>query len=301
LLIVTFLVTMLLSLVPGDPAVTIASAGGMASPEQIDEARERFNLDDSPLERYVRWVGDAVKFDLGESYETSKSVTSELASRLPVTLGLALASLVIAVAIGFPLGLFAGIRPGGTSDRFSRVFSSLGLAIPSFLLGIILVVVFAVRLGWLPPSGYVNITESPSEWLRHIILPALTLAVVLAAGFSRQLRAALVDQLGSRYVQAAWARGGSRRTVVGKHALKNASIAPITLLAIQFGYLLGGTVIIEQIFSIPGIGPYLLKAIINLDLPVIQGVTLVFVLTQMMMSLIVDLAYGALNPKVRVS
>lgn len=301
LLLVTLAVFFLLSLVPGDPAVTIASAGGQATPEQIDTVRTQFHLDDSTIEQYLRWLNSMLHLDFGSSFITGNSVSSEIATRLPVTFGVAVSGMFVAILIGLPLGLFAGMRPDGAVDRFSRVFTSIGLAVPSFFLAILLVVVVAVNGGLLPPSGYVAFTENPLEWARYMILPAVTLGVGVAAFFSRQLRASIVDALGSKYVQAAWARGGSPRLVVGKHALKNAANAPITILALQFGYLIGGTVIIEQIFAIPGLGAYMLGAIISLDLPVIQGVVFIFVLIQIAMSLVIDLVYGYLNPKVRVS
>jgi peptide/nickel transport system permease protein len=301
ILLVTLGVFFLLSLVPGDPAVTIASAGGQATPEQVTQVREEFHLQDSTLEQYGRWLGSLAQLDFGHSFVTGNSVAGEIADRFPVTFELAVAGIVVALLIGLPLGLYSGMRPNGAVDRFSRIYTSLGLAVPSFFLAIMLVVLVSVQWELLPPSGYVPITENPAEWLKLTLLPAITLGVGVSAVFSRQLRASLVDVLGSKYVQAAWARGGSPRLVVGKHALKNAANAPITILGLQFGYLIGGTVIIEQIFGIPGLGAFMLTGIVSLDLPVVQGCVFVFVLTQIAMSLIVDLVYGYLNPKVRVS
>lgn len=300
LILVTLGVFLLLSLVPGDPAVTIASAGGEPTREHVESVREQLHLGDPAVVQYGRWLAGVIRLDFGDSFVTGDSVMGQIAERLPVTLGLATAAIVVALVIAFPLGVYSGMRPGGAVDRISRVYTSLGLAVPNFFLAVLLVAVVAVQARLLPPSGYAPLFEDPGSWVKFTVLPAVTLGVYVSAVLSRQLRGSLLDVLDARYVQAAWARGGSARTVVGRHALKNASITPVTVLGLQFGYLVGGTVIIEQIFSIPGLGDLMLRGIVNLDLPVVQGVTFVFVLTQISMSLLVDLLYGLLNPKVRV-
>jgi peptide/nickel transport system permease protein len=192
------------------------------------------------------------------------------------------------------------MRAGSRVDTGARVYASIGLAIPEFVLAVVLVFVVAVEWGALPPSGFAHFTDSPTEWLRYMALPALALGIVNGAMLSRQLRASLIDTMDSNYVRAAWARGGSARTVVGKHALKNAAIPVVTLLGTQLGFLIGGTVLLEQIFAIPGMGTYMLRAITTQDLPAIQGVTVVFVIFGILISLLVDITYGFLNPKVRV-
>jgi peptide/nickel transport system permease protein len=300
LLLVTLGVSLLLSIAPGDPALTIAAGSGEPSLEQVEQIREEFNLDESPLVQYAQWASDAVILDFGNAYTGSGPVRDQIWSRLPITAGLAGAAVVIALLIAIPLGTVAGARSGGLVDRLSRVISTLGVSIPNFVLAVLLVVVLAVQRKWLPASGFVRFTDDPVEWLRHIVLPAATLGFGLAGVLSRQLRGSLVDVLDSRYVQAAWARGCTRRTVVGKHGLRNAAIAPITVLGVQVGYLLGGTVIVETIFGIPGLGPYMLKGIIDRDLPIVQGVTFVFVLWQMAASFFVDVAYVLVSPKARL-
>lgn len=301
MIMVTFGVFMLLSLVPGDPAFTMAGAGGQPTMERIEQVREAYNLDDPLLVQYGRWIFGAIRLDFGDSIVSGASVVDEIKLRLPVTLSLAFAGVFVALLIGLPLGLLAGMRPGGNIDRFSRIVSTLGVSIPSFWLGIMLVIFVSLELGWLPATGFTRFNDSPTQWARYVILPAVTLGLGLSAIFSRQLRASLIDVMNSKFIMSAWARGGRPRTVIGKHALKNASIAPVTVLGLQIGYLVGGTVIVEQIFAIPGIGSYMLRSIITLDLPVIQAVTIVFVTTTMIMSLLVDLLYGFLNPKVRVN
>jgi len=300
LFIVSLGVFLLMQLVPGDPAVTLAG-GAEATPERIEEVRDELNLDAPVIQQYGNWLVDAVRGDFGESLVTGKSVRSELAFRLPTTFGLALAAGFVALLVGGTLGLLSGLNPGKNIDRFGRLVASIGVSIPSFWLGPLLVIVFAVQRRWLPPSGFVAFSESPMEWLRHIALPAVTLGMYLAAAMGRQLRAALIDVLDSNYVRTLWAKGATQRLVLVKHALRNAAIPAITVFGLQFANLIGGTVIVEQIFGIPGLGDYLLRSILASDIPVIQGATMLFVVTQVVISLLVDVSYGALNPKVRVA
>ncbi len=299
LFLVSIGVFLLQALVPGDPAVQVA--GDQATPEQIAQVRHDLHLDRPIVDRYVNWARDAVRGDLGSSIYSNASVKDQIASRFPTTLSLVLASVVIAVVVGLPLGAFAAVFPNGIIDRISRGVSSLGVAIPSFVLGLLLIVVVSVRLRWLPPLGYTAIAQDPGEWVRHILLPAATLGALLMAIFSRQLKASLSDAMESNYIRSAFAHGTSRSVVIWKHGLKNSMIPAVTVLAVQTGALLGGTVIVEQMFSIPGIGPYVLDAIRRGDYPVIQGVALVFALSQMLIGLLLDVSYGLLNPRVRVS
>jgi peptide/nickel transport system permease protein len=298
LLLVSFGVFLLISLVPGDAAYTLAG-GERASQERIEEVRQELGLDDPVPVQYARWLSSALRLDFGSSLYSAQPVSSEIVSRLPVTLGLAFAALIVGIAVGVPLAVVSAVRAGRPSDSIARFLTSAGIAVPNFVVAILLVLVVAVQWGWLPTSGFVRFTESPLDWLRHMGLPALTLGLGLAAILARQLRASLVDTFDRNFVRTAWAKGLRGRTVVFKHAMKNAAQPAVTVLAVQTGYLLGGTVIIEQIFAIPGLGAYMLRAIERFDLPVIQAVTLVFVLTQVTINLLVDLLYGVLNPKVR--
>ncbi len=298
LLITSFGVFLLASLVPGDAAVTLAG-GENATPERIEQVRQELHLDDPLPVQYVRWLGNAIHLDFGTSLYSDKPVSSEIMNKIVPTLSLALSALVVALVIGIPLGIASGVRPGSWYDHGARFVSTIGVAIPSFCLAIGLVILLAVRNHVLPPGGYVAFTKDPVEFFRYMALPALTLGIGLAASIARQLRGSLIDVLDSNYVRAAWAKGGRPRLVVAKHALKNAAIPAITVLGLQFGYLLGGTVIIEQIFAIPGMGTLMLQSITVSDLPVIQGLALVFVIGTVLMSLLVDIGYGVLNPKVR--
>jgi len=300
ILIVTFGVFMLVKLSPTDPAVTLAG-GTAASEKDIAAVREQLHLDDPLVSQYWRWLRDAAHGDFGESYIRRTPVSTELRLRVPVSLGLIAAATVFALLVGVPLGILSGLRPSGMLDHGSRVYSSLAVAIPNFVLATMLVVVFAVWLQWLPPLGYTKFTQSPSEWLRFIILPAVSLGVGISAAVARQLRAALIDELDTNHIRTVWAIGGGPRRVVGRHGLKNASIPAITIVGLQITVLVGGTVIIEQIFGIPGLGAYLEGAIVNGDIPAIQGSVLVLVVMAIAMSLVVDIAYALLNPKVRVA
>ena len=299
LLIVSFGVFLLMTLAPGDPAVVI---GGVdATPEQLEEIREEYHLDEPFVVQYVYWLRDAATFDLGTSRYGGTEVSEAIGERWPVTANLVLASAFIALLIGVPLGVLSGIRPGHALDNGGRLLSGVGLAVPNFVAAIALIVVVGVQRQWLPILGFVPFTESPLEWARHLFLPALTLGATLAAIMIRQLRAAMIDVLDSNYVRAAWARGGSPRRVVGLHGLKNAAMPAVTVFGFGIAALLGGSVIVEEIFSIPGLGPFLLDSIASRDIPVVLAITLLFVVTQLVMSLLVDLTYGWLNPKVRVA
>jgi peptide/nickel transport system permease protein len=304
LLIVSFVVFMLTELVPGDAAVTIAG-GADATPERIEQVRTQLGLDRPVLERYGDWLSDAVQLDFGRSLlnQQGPTIAEEIETRLPITFSIAIAGLLISMLIGIPLGILSGIRPGATVDRASVTATSIGLAIPSFVVALFLINTFAINLGWLPAlsNRYVPITEDPAEWLRWVALPALSIGVFAGASVARQVRAAIIDALQSNYVRTALSVGmGTRQTVV-KYAFKNAAIPAVTVLGLQLSGLLGGVVIIEQIFSIPGLGTYLLRALTAPDVPVIQAVTLTFVIIHVLMNLIVDISYGYLNPRVRVA
>jgi peptide/nickel transport system permease protein len=298
LFLISLLVFSLSFLIPGDPARNIA--GPHASAQRVVEVRHQLGLDQSVWHQYWHWLTHALSGNLGTSLFTHNTVASEIAHRFPVTLSLALGALVIALLIGIPAGVAAGTRPGGFIDRIVTLGTSAAIAIPDFWLGIMLVIVFAVHLQALPAIGYVPLTQSPVEWATHLYLPWFALGIAGAAPIARQLRGALIDVLAQDYIRTADAKGLSRPIIVFKHALKNAAIAPVTVIGIQFAYLLGGTVIIERIFSLPGLGLYFFDALNVKDLQVIQGVTLVIALIFVIINLIVDVLYAYINPKVRL-
>jgi peptide/nickel transport system permease protein len=228
-------------------------------------------------------------------------VTRDIAQRFPVTMSLALGALFLTIVIGLPAGVLAGSRPRSLGDRSLTVASSAGLAIPDFFLAFLLVSLFAVRAHWFPASQYVSFTADPWQWTRHLILPWLALGVSNASSFARQTRSAVAEAMEQDYIRTATAKGLKRPVVIYKHALKNAAIAPLTVLGIQFAYLLGGTVIIEYTFGLNGLGRYFFDGLFYKDLPVIQGVSLLSAVIFIVMNLLVDIAYAFVNPTVRLA
>ena len=298
MLLVSIGIFLIAQLVPGDAAITLAGEG--ASPQRIAEVRHELHLDESLFQQYGRWLAGAVHLDFGHSLSSGASVGHDLSSRFPVTLGLVLGAAIAAIVVGVPLGILSGLRSGGIIDQTSRMIASASISIPSFWLAPLLVILFGVKTGWFPVSGYVAFTDSPAEWLRHVALPAVSLGLFLSAWLARQLRSALIDVLRSNYVRTLLAKGAGPRTVA-KHALRNAASSTVTVFGVQLGVLIGGTVIIEQIFAIPGLGSYLLRAVAARDIPAIQGVAIVLAACQVAISLLIDISYALLNPKVRIA
>ena len=299
LIIVSFIVFSLSQLLPGDPARVIAG-GQKATPEGIAKAREELHLNKPFIQQYGIWLGNAARGDLGTSFFDHETVAQSIAQRFPVTLSLALGALVLTILIGLPLGILAAVRQGSFVDRMVTASSSVALAMPDFWLGMILLLIFAVNLQVLPSRGYIPLTDSPAGWATHLYLPWIAMGVPGGAGLARQVRGAMIDALEQDYVRTAESKGLRRRLVVFKHALKNASLAPVTVLGIGFAYMLGGSVIIEQIFTLNGMGRYFYLALFNKDLPVIQGVVLLSALIFVVLNLAVDIFYAYLNPKVRL-
>ena len=300
LILITLGVYALVLLIPGDPARTLAG-GVHAQPSEVARIRHELHLDQPFFAQYWHWVTHAVRGDLGTSLFLHTSVASAISSRFPLTLSLALGGLVVSVLIGLPAGILAGTRPGTVADRSATVASSAGIAVPDFWLAMLLTLVFAVKLHALPDLGYVGLTASPQAWFQHLILPWLALGIAGGATLARQVRGEMIDVLDQDYIRTARSLGIPERKVVGRLALKNALTPAMTIIGIQFAYLLGGTVIIERIFSIPGLGSLMLQAIDTKDVPTIQGVVLLTAVIFVVVNLFVDIAYGLLNPKVRVS
>jgi peptide/nickel transport system permease protein len=300
LFLVSVVVFSLTYATPGDAATTLAG-GDQATPERIEAVRQQLHLDDPLVEQYGRWLGHVVQGDLGHSLFSQRPITDDIKARFPATFSLALAALFVALLVGIPAGILAGMRPKSIADRVVTFFSSVAIAIPGFVLAIFLVVLFAVKIKWLPAIGYTKFTDSPTQWAKKLILPAVSLGLALAASIARQLRGALADTMGTDHIRTAWAKGLPPIKVVGKHAFKNAATPVITIVGLQVAYLLGGTVITESIFSIPGIGSWMLTGISRRDLPIIQGGVVVLALIVLLVNMLVDIAYAAVNPKVRLS
>jgi peptide/nickel transport system permease protein len=284
-------------LMPGDQAYAVA--GPDASPERVAQVRRDLDLDDPAPVRYVRWLGDAVQGDLGVSASTRRPVADELGRRWPVTASLGVAALALALVLGVPIGVAQGLRPGSWLDRALLALVSLGLAAPAFWLATVLVYLLSVERRWLPAMGYVPFGESPVEWARHIVMPAITLAVVGAAEIARQLRAGLVGVMQQDHIRAAQARGLGPWAVAGRHALRNAALPVLTIIGLRIGQLLAGAVIVEEIFDLRGMGSYALDAILGQDFAVVQGVVLVTAVVVVVANLVVDLLYHWADPKAR--
>ncbi len=299
LVAVTFLVFVLIELAPGDAAHTVA--GDNATDEQVAAIRGELRLDDPFVERYVAWLVDAATGDLGNSYISKQPVLDEIAERAPVTLSLGLVSLVISVGFGVLLGVIGAIRPRGVVDRGVTALSSVLLAIPSFWLALVLVLLFAVENPIFPTIGYAPLLEDgPWEWLRHLILPAVALSLSAAATIALQLKSALVAEEGSDYLLAARAKGLTRQSLLFKHSFKNAAVPVVTILGFRVATLLGGTVIIETIFVLPGLGLLAQQSAVSQDVPMILGIVAVTAAFIMFINVLVDASYGYFNPKLRV-
>jgi peptide/nickel transport system permease protein len=298
LAIVSVLTFALVLLLPGDPAITIA--GDAASEATVEAIRERLGANDPMIVRYLSWVGDALRGDFGMSLFSPTKVSDAIWQRAPTTISLAVVSLVIALLISVPAGLIAGLRRGTAVDRLLTVGASMGVAVPSFWMGLLLSVIFAVKSDLLPAIGYVGITSDPLEWLRHLLLPAFSLGLASAATLTRQLRGSVITAMQQDYIRTARAKGLRQRSVVFKHLLKNASVPTVTALGLQIPILLSGTVIIEGLFGLNGIGQFAVSAVLRRDLYVVQAVVLLSAVVVVFVNLAVDVSYGYLNPKTRL-
>lgn len=297
LLIVSVIVFGLVLLIPGDPAVTIA--GDNPTEEQVAQIRENLGLNDPLIAQFGGWLQDAVRLDFGQSLLTRQPVLDTLVARLPVTLSLTFGAVLVSLIIAVPLGIAAARHRGRWIDRVAMLGATAGVAMPNFWLAAILVSVFVINLGWFPAIGYVPFTEDPVLWVKHLTLPALALGVAGAAELARQLRGALIDVLDQDYVRTARAKGLHEIVVVGKHTMKNALVPVLTVLGMQISHLLGGAIIIESIFGMPGLGSLAIQSVLSRDLPVIQGIVVLFTLVIVGANLLVDMSYGYVNPKVR--
>jgi peptide/nickel transport system permease protein len=302
-LIVLFLASILVFVgiraLPGDPA--LALAGEENDPVALQQIREKYGLDEPVVVQYVKWLGLALRGDLGESTRTGLDVTPIILERLPITIELALLSVLIGVVLGIGAGVLAAVRRGFVADYTTTSVALVGISIPNFWLGLMLILIFAVNLNWLPASGYVPFFEDPVENLRHMIMPAFVLGTGLAAVVMRQMRSSMLESLSADYVRTARAKGLSEPVVVGLHALRNSLITVVTLVGLQMGALISGAVVTEQIFVIPGFGRLTIDAIFERDFPLIQGVVLVAAAGYVIINLTVDVLYSLINPRIRVA
>jgi peptide/nickel transport system permease protein len=298
LLIISLIVFTGVRMIPGDPARVLA--GTEADAAGIEEIREKYGLNAPLPVQYVRWLGLAATGDLGESIRTRTSVASTVATKLPITVELACLSLLVAVAIAIPAGVIAAVRRNTAWDVLASGVSLCGVSVPNFWLGIMLILLVSVRFGWLPASGFVPIAEDPIGNLKRMLMPALVLGTGLAAVLMRQTRNAMIEVLSADYVRTARAKGLAQRAVVVRHALRNGLIPVVTILGLQMGALMGGAVVTEQIFVLPGFGRLIVEAVFTRDYPVVQGVVLITASSYVLINLLVDLSYTVLNPRIRI-
>jgi peptide/nickel transport system permease protein len=301
--IVSMMVFGLIRMAPGDPAA-MRMGREAAKPEnlpKLEALREEMGLNDPIPVQYLIWLGDVARGEFGDSLRNRKPTVELFMQKLPATVQLVIGSMLFAILIAFPLGIFAAVKRGSLIDRAAMGFVSAGLAIPSFWFGLTLILLFSVKLRWLPASGYVPFSEDPVENLKRMIMPAVTLGTFLAATLMRFLRSDMIEVLSADYVRTARAKGLIEKVVIVRHAMKNALIPVLTIAGLETGALLGGTVIIEQVFGWSGIGWLTVQAIFDRDYPLVQTSVLFVAVGMITINLITDLLYGLMNPRMRVS
>jgi peptide/nickel transport system permease protein len=297
LLLVSIMVFALQKLLPGDPV--LAMAGEERDPAVIAQLRAEYHLDDPIPTQYFAWIGSALKGDLGVSLRTKEPVTALIASKLPVTLELSLLAMLIALLAGISMGIIAAVRKDSWVDHTTNFVALSGISVPHFWLGILLILLFSVHLQWLPASGFVPVSEDMAQNLKTLLLPALVLGTGLAATLMRHTRASMIAVLKADYIRTARAKGLLAPKVVLKHAFRNALMPIVTLTTLLFGELLGGAVLTEQVFTLPGFGKMIVDAVFNRDYAVVQGVVLVVAIGFLLLNLLADVFYLLINPKMR--
>lgn len=289
----------LVHLVPGDP-VRVA-LGTRYTEESYNALRAASGLDQPLLVQFFSYVGNAITGNLGVSFRNGDPVTQVLLARLPATLSLAIAGMVVALLIAVPLGLYAALKEGKTSDGIIRAVSQFGVSVPDFWMGLLLIILFSSVLGWLPPSGYVPLTEDPLGWLSRVTLPAVTVGLVAGSIMTRYIRAAVLDVMGASYIRTARSKGLKRNVVIGRHIVRNALVPVLTIGGIQMATMLGGLIVVEVVFAWPGLGRLVFDAVAARDYAVIQGAVLLIAAMFLLINLIVDLLYAVADPRIRVS
>jgi len=297
LLIVSLITFVLIYFVPGDVSAELAGPG--AGKEEVARIRAVYGLDRPFHERLLGWYAALLQGDLGQSVLLGRSVTAAILERLPITLSLTGLALLLSVTIGIATGVLAAMRVNTWVDQATMTVALAGLSLPDFWLGLVMIYFFAVTLGWLPTGGYVELTVDPLGWLRSMALPALALALTQIGLLARMTRASMLDVLRQDFIRTARAKGLPNRIVIGKHALANVMIPVVTVIGLSVGILLGGAIVIEQVFSIPGVGRLIIGAILRRDFPVIQGGLLLTATIFVLVNLLVDVLYAVVDPRVR--
>jgi len=285
-------------MIPGDPARVMA--GTEADEAGLAEIRAKYGLTDPLPVQYLRWVGLALRGDLGESIRTRETVVATVGKKLPVTVELACLSILVALCIAIPVGVLSAARRNTIWDYLANSLSLCGLSVPSFWLGIMLILLLSVRLHWLPASGFVPLWENPVGNLTRMLMPAFVLGATLGAVLMRQTRNSMIDVLGADYIRTAYSKGLPRRAEIFRHAIRNGLIPVVTILGLQMGALMGGAVVTEQIFVVPGFGRLIVESVFTRDYPLVQGVVLITASAYVLINLLVDISYSLLNPRIRV-
>jgi peptide/nickel transport system permease protein len=301
LFVVSVVVFLVMRLSPGDPAAQMYGAQPGVTRETIEAARREMGLDQPLVQQYLSWLGNFLRGDMGRSYINHLPVNAIIAQKLPASLQLAASALLIALLIAIPSGVVAAVKRGTRVDALLSALMAMGIAIPGFWLGILMVLVFAVWLGWLPPSGHAPLTQNPGQNLRFLVLPATTMAILLAAPIMRFLRSSMLDVLGEDYIRTARAKGLAGAGVVLRHALRNAIMPTITVVGLQFAGLIGGAIMVEWVFGWPGVGWLVVNAIFSRDYMLVQSTLMVVAATFVLVNLLVDVLYAVIDPRVRYS
>ena len=285
-------------MIPGDPARVMA--GTDADEAGLADIRQKYGLDDPIPIQYFRWVGLALRGDLGESVRTRETVVKTVAGKLPITIELACLSILVALAIVIPVGVLSAVRRNTVWDYAANALSLCGLSVPSFWLGIMLILFFSVRLGWLPASGFVPFFQDPAGNLERMLMPTFVLGATLAAVLMRQTRNSMIEVMSADYIRTAYSKGLAGRVVIFRHAIRNGLIPVVTILGLQMGALMGGAVVTEQIFVVPGFGRLIVESVFTRDYPLVQGLVLITAGAYVLINLLVDVSYSLLNPRIRV-
>ena len=297
LLVVGVFIFLLLRLTPGDPAAMIA--GDYATEDQIAAIKENLGLDKPLIHQFFIWISNIANGDLGESYFFKKQVTELIIARIEPTLSLSVVTIIFTILIAIPMGVISAYKQGSWIDRVVMGFSVIGFSIPVFVIGFGLIYVFSLNLGWFPVQGYQRLEMGVFQWIRHLILPALALSVIFVAFIARMTRTSVLEVLGEDYVRTARAKGQTETKVLVNHALRNAAVPIITVIGFAFAILIGGVVVTESVFNIPGLGLLTVDAVLNRDFPTIQAVVLLFSFVYVLINLIIDICYTFLDPRIR--
>ena len=293
---ISVVVFLILHLVPGDPALIML--GTDATDEAVRALRVSMGLDKPLPVQYVNWISDILRGDFGTSIRTGEPILPEILERFAVTLQLTLLAAVIGWSLAVPIGILSAVKTGSALDLSARLFALLGISVPNFAIGTLLLLVISLYFGWFPPVEFIHLWENPAQSLQKLILPAITLGVVMAAGVMRMTRSAFLETLSQEFIRTARAKGNPESVVLFGHAFRNAAIPIVTVMGMQFGNLLGGSVVVERLFSIPGLGQYILDGIQLRDYPVVQGGVLFVALVFVLVNLIVDLVYTMIDPRI---